>query len=523
MHPPVDGAAGVSRAPSPSAADVVRAWDPAGGVRRPQGPQDQCGVFAVFGHPDAARLTYFGLFALQHRGQESAGIAVADGRTVRWKKGMGLVSEVLSEDLVAELGGTAAIGHVRYSTTGSSLLVNAQPIVVRYRRGTLALAHNGNLTNAGRVRQRLEEAGSIFQTTVDTEVVAHLIARHQKNGLESAVVESLREVEGAFSLVFLTENRVLGARDALGIRPLELGRLGDAWVLASETCALDAVGAEWVREVEPGELVVLDAGGLRSVQALESRRRAACIFEYIYLARPDSNVDGKNVHAVRKELGRRLARDYPAEADLVIGVPDSSISAAAGYAEAAGLPYEMGLVKNRYVGRTFIQPAQKQRAAAVRLKLNALKKVVEGKRVVLVDDSIVRGTTSRHIVKLLRDAGATEVHVRISSPPYANPCFYGVDTGDPAELIANRMDVEQIRRQIGADSLAFLDPDAMVEAVGVPRERFCLACFTGDYPAPVDAGTGKYQLEGCGATVPEPVGPVGAGADKVVRARGGGA
>lgn len=476
---------------------------------RGEGPRDACGVFGIYGHPEAARLTYYGLFALQHRGQESAGLVVSDGRSVRVEKGMGLVSDVLEEGTVSRLPGHLAIGHVRYSTAGSSTLANAQPLVVRYRKGVLAVAHNGNLTNAHRLRERLEEAGSIFQTTVDTEVIAHLIARHGKNGLEAAIVEALREVEGAYALVFLDEDRVIGVRDPFGIRPLSLGRLGGAWVLASETCAFDAIGAEPVRDVEPGEMVVLDQAGVRTRQALESRRRAACVFEYIYLARPDSNLQGMNVHAVRKQLGRRLARDHPAEADIVIGVPDSSISAAAGYAEEAGLPYEMGLVKNRYVGRTFIMPAQGQRASGVRLKLNALRKVIEGRRVVLVDDSIVRGTTARYLVRLLREAGARQVHVRIASPPYANACFYGVDTPDHKELVAASRSVEDIRRQIEADSLAFLSVEALVETVGLPRGGLCLACFTGEYPVAVQDAVGKDGWER--GPVPGTAGQVPAG------------
>ena len=474
------------------------------GGRLPWRPAEECGVFGIFDHPEAARLTYYGLYALQHRGQESAGIAVSDGRCLAIHKGMGLVSEVFGDETINGLGGTSAIGHVRYSTTGSSLLANAQPLVVRHRRGELALAHNGNLVNAAAIRQELEEEGSIFQTTVDTEVVAHLVARAGRNGIESAVEESLRTVQGGFAFVFLTPDRLLAARDPNGFRPLSLGRLGDAWVVASESCAFDTVGAEFVRDVAPGELVIVDGHGLRSVQVRPAVRPSLCVFEYIYFARPDSNLNGLNVHAARKNLGRQLAREHPADADLVTGVPDSSISAATGYAEEAGIPYEVGLVKNRYVGRTFIQPAEVSRVTGVRLKLNALRKVVEGRRVVLVDDSIVRGTTSRHIVGLLRSAGAREVHLRISSPPYLHPCHYGIDTSAAADLVATGKAVEEIRRLVDADSLGYLSATGMQSAINggavdADREgggRHCLACFNGDYPVNVAGAAGKFALEG---------------------------
>ncbi len=384
-------------------------------------PQDECGVFGIFNHSDAARMTYYGLYALQHRGQESAGIIVSDGKHLSSHKGMGLVSEVFDDEVIGGLKGQSAIGHVRYSTTGSSLLQNAQPLLIRHRRGELALGHNGNLVNAAAIRRELEEQGSIFQTTVDTEVVAHLIARLGKNGIESAVAESLGRVQGGFAMVFLTVDKLIAARDPHGIRPLSLGRLGDSWVVASESCAFDTVGAEFVRDLEPGEMVMVDRDGVRSVQFARREADHLCIFEFIYFARPDSNLNGRNVHAVRKQLGRNLAQEQPCEADLVTGVPDSSLSAASGYAEATGIPYEVGLIKNRYIGRTFIQPGQATRVSGVQLKLNAIRKVVDGQRVVLVDDSIVRGTTSRHIVRLLRQAGAKEVHLRISSPPYCHP------------------------------------------------------------------------------------------------------
>ncbi len=458
-------------------------------------PREACGVFGIWGHPDAVRLTYYGLYALQHRGQESAGIATTQGQGINIHKGMGLVSEVFDEAALKDQEGTAALGHVRYSTTGSSVVVNAQPLVIRYRKGALALAHNGNLVNARQIRDKLEKEGSIFQTTLDTEVLAHLIARYGQGDLEEALSGSLKVLKGGYAFGILTEKVLIGIRDPHGIRPLSLGKLGNSWVLASETCAFDTVGAETARDVNPGEMVVIDDNGVRSIQAVKPGRRVFCIFEYIYFARPDSNLDGLNVHAVRKEMGRQLAREAPADADLVTGVPDSSLSAASGFAEEAGIPYEIGLVKNRYVGRTFIQPDQKLRALGVRLKLNALEKVVRGKRVVLVDDSIVRGTTSRHIVQLLREAGAQEVHVRISSPPYRYSCYYGIDTSASAELIAAQKGITDIERLVGADSLAYLSTEGLVRAIGRGKADYCLACFNGDYAIDVSADAGKFALE----------------------------
>ncbi|MHB0886181.1 MAG: amidophosphoribosyltransferase [Bacillota bacterium] len=456
---------------------------------------DACGVFAIYGHPDAARIALYGLYALQHRGQESAGIVSADGRRVWIHKGMGLVSEIFDDSDIDQLHGDRAIGHVRYSTTGSSLIGNAQPLLVRYRKGMMALAHNGNLVNAGRLREQLEDGGSIFQTSVDTEVIAHLVARMGNNGLESAIAASLMLVRGGFALIFMTEKQIIGVRDPNGIRPLALGRLGEAWVLASESCAFDTIGGEFVREVAPGEMIILDEEGLRSRQIMPRGRDALCSFEFIYLARPDSILNGLSIHAVRKAFGRRLAREHPVAADIVVGVPDSSISAASGYAEEAGIPYEMGLVKNRYIGRTFIQPSQTTRQFGVRVKLNPLRKVVDGKRVVLVDDSIVRGTTSKHLVKLLREAGAKEVHLRIGSPPYMNPCFFGIDTSASGELIAAGKVVEQMREFIGADSLKFLSVEGLAEATNLPPQGLCLACFNRDYPVSVDEQFRKFDLE----------------------------
>ncbi|MDI6894419.1 MAG: amidophosphoribosyltransferase [Bacillota bacterium] len=457
--------------------------------------REECGVFGIWGHPQAVELTHVALFALQHRGQESAGIASVRDRHLRLHKGMGLVSEVFGEAVLRDMAGEAAVGHVRYSTFGSSDPVNAQPLVIRYHRGMLGLAHNGNLVNAPQLRDELEAQGSIFQTTLDTEVIAHLIARRPSRELAEAVAGSLAEVKGGYALLFLSPGALIGVRDSNGIRPLCLGKLDGAWCLASETCAFDAVGAEFVREVEPGEMVAVTPGGMVSRHVTPAGRPALCVFEYIYFARPDSDLDGLNVHSVRKQLGRVLARVRPVPADLVTGVPDSSVSAATGYAEEAGIAYEVGLVKNRYIGRTFIEPRQEGRARAVRLKLNPLRRVVEGKRVILVDDSIVRGTTSRYIVGLLREAGAREVHLRISSPPYRFPCYYGIDTSAHGELVAVNRGVEEIRSLVEADSLAYLPVEGLAEALGRPLDRYCLACFTGDYVVPVPVPLDKLFFE----------------------------
>jgi len=457
--------------------------------------RDACGVFAVAGHPEAARLTLYGLYALQHRGQESAGVAVVTEGRLDVRKGMGLVSEALDATSLCSIESDVALGHVRYSTFGESSFSNAQPLFVRFRKGGLAIAHNGNLVNAVKLRRELEDSGSIFQTTVDTEVLAHLIARLGRNGLEEAIVESLRRVRGGYALVLMTGEMLAAARDPQGIRPLSIGRLDGGHVFASESCAFDTIGAEFVRDVNPGELVIVDRSGMKSVRWCEPAAERLCMFEYIYFARPDSNLRGLNVHAVRKELGRRLAREAPAEADLVTGVPDSSLSAASGFAEEAGIPYEMGLVKNRYVGRTFIQPSQEQRSFGVALKLNPLRKVIEGKRVVLVDDSIVRGTTSRRIVRLLREAGASEVHLRISSSPYRYPCYFGIDTSARGELVASSADAESVRRVVGADTLHYLSLDGMAGATGRRPDDFCLACFSGEYPVDVADGARYFWEE----------------------------
>ncbi|MGM7703522.1 amidophosphoribosyltransferase [Pseudalkalibacillus sp. Hm43] len=454
-----------------------------------KGLNEECGVFAIWGHQDASQLTYYGLHSLQHRGQEGAGIAVTDGEQVKFHKNSGLVTEVFNKGELNTLTGKAAIGHVRYSTAGGTEYANVQPLVFQSQRGGLALAHNGNLVNANMLKQQLEAQGSIFQTTSDTEVLAHLIKRSGLYNLRDQVKNALSMIKGAYAFVIMTENGIMAAQDPNGLRPLSLGKIGDAYVVASETCAFDVIGAEYIRDVRPGELLIINDEGLETDSFTSSTNRAICSMEYIYFSRPDSHIDDINVHTARKNLGKRLAAEAFVEADVVTGVPDSSISAAIGYAEAAGIPYELGLIKNRYVGRTFIQPSQALREQGVKMKLSPVRGIVEGKRVVMVDDSIVRGTTSRRIVQMLRDAGATEVHVRISSPPIAHPCYYGIDISSKEELIASNYSVEEIREIIGADSLEYLSVDGMLEGIGrnqsEPNCGQCLGCFTGKYPTEI--------------------------------------
>ncbi|USG66400.1 amidophosphoribosyltransferase [Brevibacillus ruminantium] len=451
---------------------------------------EECGVFGIYNHKEASPLTYLGLHALQHRGQESAGICASDGE--RWYKhrGMGLVAEAFEGVDLNTFRGHIAIGHTRYTTAGASKIENAQPLFFRYAHGSMAVAHNGNLVNAAVLRKELEAKGSIFQTTSDTEVIAHLIARSKSSDLTEAVREALQHIKGAYALLVMNERQMIMALDPNGLRPLSLGRLGDAVCVASETCAFDIIGAQYWRDVQPGELIVVDQDGVRESTFAPKTERSICTFEYIYFARPDSDIDGINVHMARKRLGKQLALESPVEADVVTGVPDSSISAAIGFAEATGIPYELGLIKNRYVGRTFIQPTQELRERGVYMKLSAVRKVVEGKRVVMIDDSIVRGTTSSRIVQMLREAGAKEVHVRISSPPVMNPCFYGIDTSTRDELIASSQSVEEIRRYIGADSLSYLSVEGMIDAIGredgSPNRGHCLACFNGKYPTEIE-------------------------------------
>ncbi len=443
---------------------------------------DHCGVFGVLGHEEAAKLTYLGLYALQHRGQESAGIVSSDGGDLRIHKGMGLVEEIFRAEVLAKLPGDAAIGHTRYSTAGDTSLSNAQPIVLDCNKGKLALSHNGNLTNAGEWRRKLEHRGSIFQTTSDTEMIVHLVARSAARHLSGAIAEALNQVEGAYSLLLLTRDELYAIRDPRGFRPLCLGRLGSAWLAASETCALDLLGAEYVREVEPGEMVRISRGGLESIHFAPAKPHQYCIFEHVYFARPDSVIFGRPVNPSRERLGRLLAREHPVPADVVVPVPDSGVPAAIGYALESGIPFRMGLIRNHYIGRTFIEPVQAIRDFGVKLKLNPVRGLLEGKRVVLVDDSIVRGTTSRKIVRMVREAGATEVHVRISCPPTVSPCYYGIDTPTREELIAAVKSIEEIRSFIGADSLGYVSLENLRRAVGDAEGKFCTSCYTGHYP-----------------------------------------
>jgi amidophosphoribosyltransferase len=444
--------------------------------------KDECGVFGIFGHPEAANLTYLGLYALQHRGQESAGIATADGERIRISRAMGHVAEAFDERALEGMPGHAAVGHTRYSTAGESKLQNAQPILIDCAHGQIAVAHNGNLVNARELRDQLVRDGSIFQTSSDTEVVLHLYARSREHTVEDALIESISQVSGAFSLVLLTKDRLIAARDPHGFRPLAIGRLGDAYIVCSETCALDLIGATYLRDVEPGELVVISDGGLRSLHPFPQARLAHCVFEHVYFARPDSYVFGKSVNEVRTEMGRILARESPVEADVVCPIPDSGVCGATGFADASGVPMQMGLIRNHYVGRTFIQPQQAIRHFSVKIKLNPVRSVLEGKRVVLIDDSIVRGTTSRKIVKMVRAAGAKEVHMRIACPPTISPCFYGVDTPSKSELIAATHSTEEIREFIEADTLAYLSLEGLLKSVAPEGGSYCTSCYTGNYP-----------------------------------------
>ncbi|PLX74298.1 MAG: amidophosphoribosyltransferase [Desulfuromonas sp.] len=449
--------------------------------------QDECGVFGIFGHPEAANLTYLGLYALQHRGQESCGIVSSDGQRLQAYRGMGLVADVFKRDSTfEELPGRNAIGHVRYSTAGSSDFKNVQPIMVDYARGSIAVAHNGNLVNAQDIRNELEQSGSIFSTTSDTEVIIHLMAKAQSESLADRVAEALSVVKGAYSALFLTETRMVAVRDPNGFRPLSLGRLNEAYVVASETCAFDLIEAEFIRELEPGEMLVIDKHGMKSFKPFKEVSPSPCIFEFIYFARPDSTIFGRQVYSVRKEFGRQLAREHAVDADIVVAVPDSGMPAAIGYAEEAGIPFELGLMRNHYVGRTFIEPQQSIRHFGVKLKLNPVRDIIDGKRVVVIDDSLVRGTTARKIIKMIRNAGASEVHMRISSPPTSFPCYYGIDTPTRKELISSSHSIEEINRYITSDSLGYLSRQGMRVAAGAPAElvngHFCDACFSGEYP-----------------------------------------
>ena len=443
---------------------------------------DECGVFGVFNHAEAAKMTYLGLYALQHRGQEAAGIASTDGANIHIHKAMGLVQEIFTPDVISHLPGAVAIGHTRYSTAGDKSLMNAQPVVIDCNKGKLAVAHNGNLTNAIELRRKLEHRGSIFQTTSDTEVIVHLIARSGARNLSGAIADALNQVEGAYSLVILTRDEIYAIRDPRGFRPLNLGRLDASWIVGSETCAFDLIDAEYVREVEPGEMVRISRSGIESIHFAPEKPHQYCIFEHVYFSRPDSIIFGRPVNESRERLGRLLAREHPVDADIVTPVPDSGVPAAVGYAAESGIPFRMGLIRNHYIGRTFIEPEQAIRDFGVKLKLNPVRRMLEGQRVILVDDSIVRGTTSRKIVRLVREAGATEVHVRISCPPTISPCYYGVDTPRRDELIAAQKPIEEIRQFLGADSLGYLSLDALRSALEDTERKFCTSCYTGSYP-----------------------------------------
>lgn len=460
--------------------------------------KEECGVFGIRcfeENIDCTKLTYLGLYALQHRGQESAGIAVFDGSGIRCHKGMGLVSDAFRGDILDELKGNTAIGHVRYSTTGASNINNAQPLVIKYKMGNIGLAHNGNLVNADVLRDLLEDGGAVFQTSIDSEVIVNLIARYAKNGFETAVQETMQAIKGSYALVIMADDKLIGVRDPQGIRPLCIGKVGSGYILSSESCAIDTVGGEFIRDVEPGEIVIIDDNGLKSLKIQEETKSSLCVFEYIYFARPDSIIDGISVYDARRNAGMKLSEEYPVDADVVIAVPDSGTVAAIGYAEKSGIPYGEGLIKNRYVGRTFIKPDQHLRELAVQIKLNPLRKNVEGKRIIMVDDSIVRGTTSKKIVSMLRAAGAREVHVRVCSPLVKYPCYFGIDTANRQQLIGSTCTVDEIREIIGADSLGYLSIEGLLESTHSQNAEFCTGCFTGVYPMAVPREGNKFIFE----------------------------
>ena len=453
-------------------------------------------MFGVYGHKDAAKLTYFGLYALQHRGQESAGIVTSDGKTVHEHRQMGLVTEAFNEKVLNSLPGNIAIGHVRYSTTGSSVLKNAQPFIVSHAGKTLAIAHNGNLTNARRLKGELEARGSIFQTTIDSEVMVHLIARNMHSGLEEAIVKTVRKIEGAYACTFMTEDELIAFRDPSGLRPLCLGKLNGAYVIASETCAFDLIDAKYERDIEPGEIVIINQDGLKSIRTRRHHvRKSFCIFELIYFARPDSSIFGVNVYNVRKKFGEKLAEEYKIDADFAMPFPDSGNYAAIGYCHKSGIPLEMGMIRNHYVGRTFIAPSQSMRDFGVKVKLNPVHGLLEGKKVVIIEDSIIRGTTSKMRIKTLRDSGAKEIHMLVSCPPHRHPCYYGIDFSTKGELLACRNPLDQVKEYIGVDSLGYLSPEGMVEATGLSKDCFCMACFNGEYPIAPDEEFSKLCLE----------------------------
>ncbi len=459
-----------------------------------------CGVIGIFGHPEASNLAYLGLHALQHRGQESAGIVSSDGQQLHWVREMGHVGDIFTEDRLRQLPGSAAIGHVRYSTTGDSVSKNAQPLAVNYVNGSIAVAHNGNLVDAADVRARLEEEGAIFQSTSDTEIILHLLARSREGDLPSRLADALRSVHGAFSLAFLTESSLIAVRDPYGVRPLSLGRhKKNGWVVASETCAFELIEAEHIRDIEPGEMLVVDRDGARSLHPFPAAEPRRCVFEWIYFARPDSNIAGQSVYAARESMGRRLAIEHPVPADIVIPVPDSGTASAIGYARESGIPFDQGLIRSHYIGRTFIEPSESIRHFGVKLKLSTVRDVLAGKRVVVVDDSIVRGTTSGKIIGMIRAAGAREVHLRISSPPTIGPCHYGIDTPDRNKLIASSHSIDEVRRFVGADSLGYLSIEGLHAAVSKvltqhEHRGLCDACFSNNYPIPMPAPVRARQL-----------------------------
>ncbi len=462
-------------------------------------PKEECGIFGIFGHEEAANMTYLGLYGLQHRGQESSGIVCSDGQNVRKFIGLGLVTDFYDQEKISRLDGDIAIGHVRYSTTGKSTLINAQPVVSGSYRGTIAIAHNGNITNSKKIRDRLEHGGSLFQSTSDSEVLTHLIARSKEEELVEAVKESVVQLEGAFSLVMMKKNMIIAIRDPNGFRPLSLGYLDGGHVIASETCAFDVIDAEYIRDIEPGEMLVISEKGMKQYWPFKERneyKSAQCIFELIYFSKPSSIVFNNCVYAFREELGRQIAREDDIDADIVIPVPDSGRMAAMGYAKESGLPFEEGLIRSHYIGRTFIEPEQKIRHFGVKIKFSPVKQILQGKRIVVIDDSLVRGTTSKKIVKELRKAGVKEVHLRISSPPIKFPCFFGIDFAQKKELIANNLKLEELERYLGVDSIRYLSYEGMFECTGLKQEDFCSACFNGDYKIAVDTTIYKEQLEG---------------------------
>lgn len=458
-------------------------------------PREECGIFAVCNHDEAAKLAYFGLYALQHRGQESAGIVVSDGKRVISHKAMGLVPEIFDEAILDGLSGNMALGHVRYSTTGSSLVANAQPFTVKHSGHSMAIAHNGNFVNARSLRARLEGRGSLFQTTMDSEIVLHLMARSMKKGLEQAVLETAAAVKGAFSMVLMTEDSLIAVRDRNGFRPLCLGKLDSGYVVSSETCALDLVEARYLRDIEPGEVLILHGEEMKSLSLPELDRKAQCVFELIYFARPDSNVFGENVYEFRKRQGRLMAEEFPLDVDFVMPFPDSGTYAAIGYAQASGIPLEMGMIRNHYVGRTFIQPSQSMRDFGVKVKLNPVRELLRNRRVLIIEDSIIRGTTARTRIRTLRDIGASEVHMLVSCPPHRFPCHYGIDFSTRGELIAASKSVDEIRRFAGLDSLGYLSMDNLARATSISRNDLCFACFDGNYPVPILEEVSKFSLE----------------------------